>query len=392
MVIIIAVLYFIQLLAVLYSLWNRKYPPIKAKGPWIMSAIFVATIFWFVGDIQVNGHAPLKGSPLVNCKFFGVWMHVLVGICPVGSLIALRAYGLYQVFCLNRPYLGKPLYLSAGMLVGILLAFGIVTQALAPAVSVYYIEGLDICSYHLGCQVSIFVMVWVLWIFVVLLNWRIRNIKSSFKESRESMIMCIISIGGLTYMTVISYAVPDFPINVKLRVLTTAINQFAAITTWWIPMAVPILNCLFRREKYLKLWVYKLRQDGLHRAYHVDPKSSEERGEPSPLNHSYLRQQSTYVNEIAKGNEFFYGDSEKAATHTIAESNESAVSLVQRHAKSPPVSRRPPWDKAVNGAAVQPYTPIINFPEPATNTPPPHTAGPRLHQETKYSIDGRQLL
>ncbi|KAJ2889568.1 hypothetical protein GGI21_006523, partial [Coemansia aciculifera] len=132
MVIVIAVVYFFQLLAVLFMLWNRKYPPIKAKSPWIMTFVFIASLFWFTGDIQSNGHAPLKGTPLEKCKAIGIWFHLLLGVSGVGSLIALRSYGLYQVFCRNRPYVGIPLYASVGLMVGILLTFGIVTEALSP--------------------------------------------------------------------------------------------------------------------------------------------------------------------------------------------------------------------------------------------------------------------
>ncbi|KAJ2052645.1 hypothetical protein H4S04_001215, partial [Coemansia sp. S16] len=71
LVIVITVIYFLQLLAVLFMLRNRKYPPIKAKNPWMMLPIFVAYIFWFVGDLQINGHAPLKGTALEKCKAFG---------------------------------------------------------------------------------------------------------------------------------------------------------------------------------------------------------------------------------------------------------------------------------------------------------------------------------
>ncbi|KAJ1661403.1 hypothetical protein GGF38_003656, partial [Coemansia sp. RSA 25] len=179
MVIVITVIYFFQLLAVLFMLWNRKYPPIKAKSPWIMMVIFIASIFWFLGDIQINGHAPIKGTPLQNCKAIGIWVHILIGICPIGSLIALRSYGLYQVFCRNRPYFGVPLFASIGLLVGALLTFGITVQALSPTASVLYAEVFDSCTFTSGLQTAIFVFVWTLWLIVALISWRIRNIKSS---------------------------------------------------------------------------------------------------------------------------------------------------------------------------------------------------------------------
>ncbi|KAJ2856753.1 hypothetical protein GGI22_003715, partial [Coemansia erecta] len=59
MVIVISIVYGIDAVAVAYMLWNRKYPPLKSKSPFIMAAFMAAAVLWFAGDIQVNGHAPL---------------------------------------------------------------------------------------------------------------------------------------------------------------------------------------------------------------------------------------------------------------------------------------------------------------------------------------------
>ncbi|KAJ1899326.1 hypothetical protein LPJ66_002179 [Kickxella alabastrina] len=59
MLIIIASAYCFDVLAVVYMLWNRKYPPIKSKSPIIMAIMMAVSIIWFVGDLQSNGHVPL---------------------------------------------------------------------------------------------------------------------------------------------------------------------------------------------------------------------------------------------------------------------------------------------------------------------------------------------
>ncbi|KAJ2900331.1 hypothetical protein IWW38_000590 [Coemansia aciculifera] len=405
MVIVIACVYFVQFLAVLYMLWNRKYPPIKAKNSWVMTFVFVASILWFVGDLQVNGHAPLKGTPLTECKVIGVWLHILMGIITVGSLIALRSYSLYQVFCRNRPYVGIPFYASVGLLVGTLLTFGIVAVALSPLSSVYYIDALDMCGYASGFQVAVFVLVWGLWLVVAVLSWCIRNIKSSFNESREITITCVIVFAVLIYMTVLSFRVTTYPLNVKERVLTTSLNHFAAAVIWWLPMAVPLYNCLANRDKYLKAWIYKLRQDGLQRAYHIEPKSNSGEATASVETHSYLRN-SLHISALNKelgaassNGEFFYAAGsnnglEAASAHSYVVAAENAnlsdTNLVQR-SQTPPAAKRP-WDKIANTVANKPYTPIINFAEPATNTPIRPIVTSNAQQSSKFSSDGRQLL
>ncbi|KAJ2910310.1 hypothetical protein GGI21_000997, partial [Coemansia aciculifera] len=289
MVIVIAVVYFIQLLAVMFMMWNRQYPPIKAKSPWIMLAIFIASLFWFTGDIQANGHAPLKGTPLANCKAFSIWLRMIIGVCTMSLLITIRSYSLYQVFCRNRPFIGVQLYASVGFMAGTLLTFGIVTAALSPLSSVYYMDGLDVCGYNVGYEAFICAFVWVLCLFIAALRWHTRNIKSSFNESREITITLVIVFAVMIFMTVLSFGVAYYPTKVKARILSTALNHFAAAAIWWLPMAAPIYNCLTNRDKYLKMWIFKLRQDGLQCAYHVEAKTASGDVTVPVGNHSYLR-------------------------------------------------------------------------------------------------------
>ncbi|KAJ2115125.1 hypothetical protein IW146_002555 [Coemansia sp. RSA 922] len=411
-VIVITVIYFFQLLAVLFMLWNRKYPPIKAKNPWIMLGIFLASIFWFVGDLQVDGHAPLKGTALEKCKAIGVWLHLLLGVCPVNALIGLRSYSLYQVFCRNRPFRGFQLYAPVAFIVGLLLTLGIITEALPASKTTLYLDGFDMCSFSTGFQVAIFVYVWVSWAAVAALNWRIRNIKSSFNESREVTIAGIMIFSILTFMTVLSYSVTAYPLKVKWRIVTTSLNHFSTIATWWIPMAVPMYKCLTDREEYQKQWMLKLRQDGLQRAYHVNTESTDGVSAPGG-NHSFLHQtqkyqhHSTHASALNKdlgvsnaNGEFYYRakdevSSEKAAPPDSRDYDDgirrnSSVSSLAQHPQSPAVTKRP-WDKVSNAvsnigassfssgptaqgrllspAGTQPYMPIVNFAEPAPNSP-----------------------
>ncbi|KAJ2487726.1 hypothetical protein IWW37_005123 [Coemansia sp. RSA 2050] len=274
MIIIITTAYFVQLIATLFMLWNRNYSPIKAKNPILMAFVFVASVLWFAGNLQINGHVPLKDTQLEQCKAIGVWMHVLMGVCTVSSLIGFRSFGLYQIFCRNRPYRGPALLISVILTIACMLVFGIITEALPDDLSVKYLEHIDICGFALGYRIGMFVLIWATWIIVALLNWRIRNIKSSFNESREITVACIIVFAVLIFMTVLSVAQPRYTAYRSLRITATMLNHFAAIAIWWLMMAVPLYNCLTNRQMYLKQWIYKLRQDGLQRAYHIDAGAS----------------------------------------------------------------------------------------------------------------------
>ncbi|KAJ2345554.1 hypothetical protein GGH92_003998, partial [Coemansia sp. RSA 2673] len=311
--------------------------------------------------------------------------------------------------------------------------------ALPVSKTTLYLDGFDMCSFSSGFQAAIFAYVWVSWAAVAALNWRIRNIKSSFNESREITIACVIVFGVLTFVTTLSYVEPTYPLNLKWRILTTSLNHFSTIATWWLPMAVPLYKCLTDREEYQKQWVLKLRQDGLQRAYHINTESTDGVTAPGE-SYSYLhRPLSNHVaalnKELGSANangEFFYSPTndtgmEKAITqnrtakHVSSASsgnddgevgvhlNSSNSNLVQRSQLSSASKR--PWDKLANAVnniggpslgsasnssasvspstATQPYTPIINFAEPASNTPQRSNV---TQANGKYSTDGRQLI
>ncbi|KAJ2446955.1 hypothetical protein GGF42_005563, partial [Coemansia sp. RSA 2424] len=205
MVIVISVVYFIQLLAVIYMLWNRSYPPIKAKNPGLMTCVFISSVMWFTGDIQANGHAPLKGTPLQNCKAFGVWIRVLLGVCGMSALIGLRSYGLYRVFCRNLAYRGLGFYIPFIVTSAFMVIYGIVLQALPANITIRYMEPVDLCYYNDKYKASLYALLWLTWVIIAALNWCTRNIKSSFNETREILFACVIVFGVLIFMTVMSY-------------------------------------------------------------------------------------------------------------------------------------------------------------------------------------------
>ncbi|KAJ2756851.1 hypothetical protein GGI19_000506 [Coemansia pectinata] len=308
MVFVFLAIYLFNFAAVLFMLWNRKYPPLKSKNPILMTFIFLSSIFWFAGDLQVNGHAPLKGTPFVHCKFFGVWMHVLMGVSVMSSLIGLRSYGLYRVFCKGRPFRGVALYVSVIITVLVMLAYGIITQALPEPISVYYMDYVDVCFFHAGYRAGLITFVWVNWAAVIAINWRIRHINCSFNETREIFLACVVVFLVLIGMTTLSYVVPEFALDARYRILATSMNHFGAITVWWLIMYKPLYECLTNRQRYLDEWMRKLRQDGQQEAYHYDAGSlignTTLRGDYSYVQNKQESHRLTVLGESGYNNDF----------------------------------------------------------------------------------------
>ncbi|KAJ1898537.1 hypothetical protein LPJ66_002680 [Kickxella alabastrina] len=218
MLIAISTIYSIDFAAVLYMLWNIKYPPLKAKNPTIMTLVMIASIVWFVGDLQTNGHVPLANTPMTNCKAFGIWAR--------------------------------------------------------PAISTVYVSGFDICSYTAGFKAAMFGFLGVTVLIGAISLWKVRSIKSSFNESREMIISYIIMVVALAFAIAVSYIGPKYTLDVRLRIIFTSLSHFLANILWWLIMGVPMYKCLFDRERYLKKWISKLRKDGLQKEYDIDSNTS----------------------------------------------------------------------------------------------------------------------
>ncbi|KAJ2900326.1 hypothetical protein IWW38_000585 [Coemansia aciculifera] len=422
MLLVILSIYVFNFAAVLFMLWNRKYPPLKSKNPILMTCIFLSSIFWLASDLQVNGHAPLKGTPFVHCKFFGVWVHLLMGVTVMSSLIGLRSYGLYYVFCRGRPYRGVPLYVSVALVALFILIFGIISQALPASMSVYYMDYVDMCYFDPKYVAGIFTYVWVNWLMVLAINWRIRHINCSFNETREVFCACSVVFLVLIGTTTITYALPEFALRARYRILLTSMNHFGAITVWWLLLYKPMYECLFNRQRYLDDWMHKLRQDGQQEAYHYDAGSLV--GTTTLYGESYVKQNKQDGHRLSDSNGADINNNDDIQLVMHHHTNDSASNLMDVPQPAmlltplPQVPQKPvstskkPWGKTLGGGVdrfgasssivpppsplampmSQPYTPIINFTEPAATRPVRRNPTKDTTLDDPFDLNKRRLI
>ncbi|KAJ2000853.1 hypothetical protein GGI04_003982 [Coemansia thaxteri] len=299
-----AAVVFINFLAVLFTLWNRNYPPIKAKSPLLMTCLFVGSTFWYIGDIRGHGHVQQYGTGLADCHVSNIWMHAVSGMFAVCGLYALRSQMLYQVFHLNQPCSGLKFFMPTIVYSTIVLVFAIVMQALGDKRTTYYVPQLDICSGTNTYKITILTLLWGAVLYDAVMYWRIRNIKSSFNESREMAAVSSLSILVLLVTTLISFLKPSYPLLMPFRVTMTVIGQFCVHLTWWSIMAVPIYQCLFNRHTYLVKWRATLREDGLQREYRADSSSGMQ-----PITDNATKSlQTSYGDKVTNTHAFYYGN------------------------------------------------------------------------------------
>ncbi|KAJ1641776.1 hypothetical protein LPJ64_006296, partial [Coemansia asiatica] len=162
---------------------------------------------------------------------------------------------------------GLGMYLPFMIYCGCTLIYGIIAQVLKPSVTVEYIAILDVCFCPTPFRAALYGYIWATWLFVAIINWKIRNIKSSFNESREMAFSCLVVFAILTFSTVLQLSNPEYPFSQKLRILSTTMDHVGTNLVWWAIMGVPLFNCMFNRKKYLEYWSKKLRKDGLQHEY-----------------------------------------------------------------------------------------------------------------------------
>ncbi|KAJ1800216.1 hypothetical protein LPJ59_001255 [Coemansia sp. RSA 2399] len=276
-VVILSIVYFVDILSVCFLLWNRNFPPLKSKYPILMSSCMLALFVWFLGDLVLKSHVHVRGKQLSDCMLFCVWMRVLFGNFMVSALITIRSYALYCIFRKNRAYRGMRLYVSVGVVVVVAVTFILVTYLLPRSETVEYIELIQMCNMSYMYRALVQGLLWLTWIGFAIINFRLRNITSSFNESLEMGVACACVFIMLTFNTIILYTHPLYPTSVVLRVTETVTSHVIANFLWWFIMYSSMYNCAFRRQTYLAEWKDKLVRDGLQKQYQIsrtDPFSS----------------------------------------------------------------------------------------------------------------------
>ncbi|KAJ2513911.1 hypothetical protein GGI11_002453 [Coemansia sp. RSA 2049] len=268
--------YAIDLLAVVYLLWNHRYPPLKSKGPILMALLFAGSVLWFVGDIQANGIVPLAGSALARCRVFAFWVQMLLGGCLFSAVLGIRLYMLFHVFRLNMSARGWRFFAPVAAYLACLAAFGVLSVALGPEVTSRYDAALDVCDSNTPLTKAVVAFAWVSIALVVALTWAIRNIKSSFDESREMTFACALMLASLVFSTAVHFARPHYALSRGYRIAATAVNHVTANAVWWALLGRPLLNCALRRDAYLRRWVAQLQQDGLQHQYNLEDQQQQQ--------------------------------------------------------------------------------------------------------------------
>ncbi|KAJ2781922.1 hypothetical protein GGI15_003074 [Coemansia interrupta] len=252
---------------VIYAWFNRKYRPIRAKNLAWTTAIHIAGILWFLGDVVTNGHVRIKGV-FGHCKLWIIWFRIL--FCYMyASMLIVRFYALDRVFNQNKPFRGRTNLYAIAFVIVFNVGFCLVSHLVKTELTVYQSDVLELCDVDINYRIAAITIQWVMWAGVAVLIYRLRNIQSSFNEFRESLGLFIIAIIVLIDTSVNNFALPRYPLVLKHRLEKTSIDVLGANIMVWLILAQPVYNCMFHRRQYESGWLAKLTKDGHKKEYEV---------------------------------------------------------------------------------------------------------------------------
>ncbi|ORX69449.1 hypothetical protein DL89DRAFT_267670 [Linderina pennispora] len=257
----------IDLVVMLYIVWNRKYPPIRAKNIPLLVVLFVSLVIWYIGSIATQLDVGNINSFSGSCILFAIWFRVLLGVFLFTFVNVFRLYTYIRIFRYRKPVKGWSYWIPVIIFLVIILAFGLTTTLLHESLGVFLIEGIDVCRYTIRFKEIAFGIVWFGWLAVILSTFLARNINTSFNEYYEMLAVCIITSIAIAYETIIQHILANYILFIWSRTTSALIEVIAGQVTFFILVTTPVYNCLVNREGYQKAFFEKMHNDGMTARY-----------------------------------------------------------------------------------------------------------------------------
>ncbi|KAI8318343.1 hypothetical protein GQ54DRAFT_252527, partial [Martensiomyces pterosporus] len=260
--------YGLTLLLLVYAWLNRTYRPIRAKNLVLVTFMYLMAVPWYLGSVVSNGLVELVG-PWKFCKLWGVWFRVAPGYMFVNFLF-FRAYSLDRIFIQRKPCSGWRFYLPSIILTIIIILFCIVSQVISDKKTLVYVESIEVCHYVGPFRYVSAGIIWAILLVYAVQVVKIRNIKSSFNEFRESLIIFFIIFATILQLTLLVVFIAMNPYNKDIRLATVSFDFVAGNLMIWLVLVHPVYMCIFHGREYEKRWLRKLAGDGLSKEYEVN--------------------------------------------------------------------------------------------------------------------------
>ncbi|KAJ1959729.1 hypothetical protein GGI12_004183 [Dipsacomyces acuminosporus] len=94
-----------------------------------------------------------------------------------------------------------------------------------------------------------------------------RNIRSSFNEFREGLIIYLVLMADLFVTVFLHIMVKAYPLHKRVRIVSVIVDLLCGCTPVVVLLAHPLYMCYFRHDEYLVKWVGKIREEGMAEVY-----------------------------------------------------------------------------------------------------------------------------
>ncbi|KAJ1960483.1 hypothetical protein GGI12_003775 [Dipsacomyces acuminosporus] len=224
-----------------------------------------------------------------ECKVWAIWIRMSATYIFI-SLLVFRTLTLHRIFVLKKPMRGWGYFLPIIIIALTSLAFNLATQFISPDLTIKYLPQLEFCKYNTNFSYGCMAFSWLVWVIYTVYLILIRNIKSSFNEFRESLVIYWIGATNIIETVIFFVLMPTYPFSQKYRILSVAFDIFTTVLPIWVLLVYPVYQRLFNRYEYLEKWQQKLTDDGLTRVYQL-----QEGGERySTTNYSRMEESGRY--------------------------------------------------------------------------------------------------
>ncbi|KAJ2759912.1 hypothetical protein IWQ56_005613, partial [Coemansia nantahalensis] len=232
--------------ATAYTWLNRHYAPLKAKNIPLMTGIYLHSVFFFLGDLTLCGIVHVRGPFFGDCMLMLVWFRSMFGNFALGSLLTIRSFKLYRIFCRNKPMHGFRRSYPYLLFLSLILIVGMITTLVPRSLTMTYLDGVEFCIVNQNLITAFCILLWCIWSVYMVMVWLLRNVRSSFNEFMEMAISLLMLVICTIFNQVILNYMPRLPTSLRWRLALLTVDQITGNFIWWLIMFKPIFNCIFR--------------------------------------------------------------------------------------------------------------------------------------------------
>ncbi|KAJ1960354.1 hypothetical protein GGI12_003849 [Dipsacomyces acuminosporus] len=254
-------------LLVVLAWLSRNYKPIKAKKLVPVTFMYFAGAMWTLGSIATKCVINIVGA-WSRCRVWVVWIRFSFNFIFLFLLI-YRMYALRRIFILKKPCTGRKYNLPVLVACVFVLAFDLICYFIPKRMTVRYKKKMEYCKFTQPFVYGTTAIIWMIWAIFTTYIILIRNIKASFNEFRESLVIYFIGSLNIIVTLVFQLGFKKYTLLRSTRFISVTLDVLTATIPIWVLLAKPVFMGLFRHDEYLDEWKAKLVHDHLTKQYEL---------------------------------------------------------------------------------------------------------------------------